>query len=163
MMSSVLEKFTLLTASNGRRGLKKKLSNISGINGVPIFYVNRVKYLADADDLLGEPFIMKTVLLAPLIGTSFEPDSREVHQIIVPSTTGTDAEQFLKSVTKYECGCRDMNIIRAFHEGTGSNNWRMLEAKKSLKHIHYRKERTMSYASFVAKLTGIFKFLSDGG
>ena len=79
---------------------------------------------------------MKTVLLAPLIGTSFESDKREVHQIIVASTTGTDAEKFLKSVAKYECGCRDMNIIRAFYEGTGSNNRRMLEAKQSLKHIH---------------------------
>ena len=65
---------------------------------------------------------MKTVLLAPLIGTSFEADSREFHQIIVASTTVTDYEQFLKSVAKYEYGRRDMNIIRAFYEGTGSNN-----------------------------------------
>ena len=54
---------------------------------------------------------MKTVLLAPLIGTSFEADSREVYQIIIASTTGTDAEQFFKSVAKYECGHRDMDII----------------------------------------------------
>ena len=79
---------------------------------------------------------MKKVLLARLIGTSFEADSREVHQIIVASTTGTDAEQFLKSVARYECGRRDINIIRAFYEGTGSNSQRMLEAKQSLKHIH---------------------------
>ena len=79
---------------------------------------------------------MKTFLLAPLIETSFETDSREVNQIIVASTTGTDAENFLKPVAKYECGCRDMNIIRAFYEGTGSNNRRMLGAKKSLKHIN---------------------------
>ena len=75
---------------------------------------------------------MKTVLLAPLIGTSFEAESQEVHQIVVASTTGTDAEEFLKSVANYECGRRDMNIIRDFYEGTG----RMLEAKKSLKHIN---------------------------
>ena len=101
--------------------LEKKLISISGINRVPIFYVTRVKYLADAEDLLDTPFIMKTVLLAPLIQTSFEADSREVHRIIVARTTGTDAEQFLKSFAKYECGCRDTNIIRAFNEGTGSN------------------------------------------
>ena len=106
---------------------------------------------------------MKTVLLAPLIGTGFEADSREVHQIVVASITGTDAEQFLKSVAKYKCGCRDMNIIRDFYEGTGRNNQRMLEAKQSLKHIHYNNERTMPYSSFVAKLTGIFQVLSDGG
>ena len=74
----------------------KKLSSISGIKGVPISYVTRVKDLADAEDLLDKPFIMKTVLLAPMIWTSFEADSQEVHQIIVASTTGTDAEQFLK-------------------------------------------------------------------
>ena len=39
----------------------------------------------------------------------------------------------------------------------------MLEAKQSLKHIHYKNERTMPYASFVANLTGIFQVLSDGG
>ena len=144
-------------------GIEKKLSSITGIKGVPISYVTRVKDLADAKDLLDKPFIMKTVLLTPLIGTSFEADSREVHQIVVASTTGTDAEQFLKSVAKYECGCRDMNIIRDFYEGTGSNNRRMLEAKQSLKHIHYKNERTMPYAIFVEKLTDIFQVLSDGG
>ena len=106
---------------------------------------------------------MKTVLLAPLIGTSFEADLREVHQIVVASTTGTDSEQFLKSVAKYECGRRGMNIIRAFYGSTGSNNRRLLEEKQSLKHIHYMNERTMPYASFVAKLTGIFQVLSDEG
>ena len=94
---------------------------------------------------------MKTVLLAPLIGTIFEADLREVHHIIVSRTTRTDAEQFLKSVAKYECGRRDMNIIRAFYEDTGSNNRRIFEAKKSLKHIHYNNERTMPYASFFCK------------
>ena len=137
-------------------GLERKLSSISGIKGVPISYVTCVKDLADAEDLLDKPFIMKTVLLAPLIGTSFEADSREVHQIIVASTTGTDAEQIFKSVAKYECGCRDMNIIRSFYEGTGRNNRRILEAKQSLKHKHYKNEMTTPYASFFAKLTGIF-------
>ena len=99
------------------KGLENKLSSISGIKGVTISYVTRVKDLAEDEDLLDKPFIMKTVLLAPLIGTIFEADSREVHQIIVASTTGNDSEQFLKSVVKYECGCRDMNIIRALYEG----------------------------------------------
>ena len=125
------------------RGLENKLSSISGIRGVPIYYVTRVKDLADAEELLDKLFIMKTVLLAPLIGNSFETDSREVHQIVVSSTTGTDAEQLLISVAKYECGRRVMNIIRAFYEGTGSNNQRLLEAKESLKNIHYKNERTM--------------------
>ena len=61
-----------------------------GIKGVPISYVTRVKDLADAEDLLDKPFIMKTVLFTPLIGTRFEADSQEVHQIVVTSTTGTD-------------------------------------------------------------------------
>ena len=87
----------------------------------------------------------------------------EVHQIVVASTTGSDAEQFLKQVAKHECGCRDMNTIRSFYEGTGSNNQRILEAKHSLKYIHYNNERTMPYTIFVAKLTVIFQVLSDGG
>ena len=114
------------------KGLENKLSSISQIKGVPISYVTRVKDLADAEELIYKPFITKTVLLDPLIGNSFEADSPEVHQIVVASTTGTDAEQFLKSVAKYKCGCRGMNIIRAFYEGTGSNNRKLLEAKQSL-------------------------------
>ena len=39
----------------------------------------------------------------------------------------------------------------------------MLEAKQPLKYIHYNNEMTMPYASFVAKLTGIFQVLSDRG
>ena len=56
------------------KGLKNKLSSFSGIKGVPISYVTRVKDLADAENILNKPFIMKTVLLAPLIGSSFEAD-----------------------------------------------------------------------------------------
>ena len=128
------------------KGLENKLSSISGIKGVTISYVTRVEYLADAEDLLGKPFIMKTFLLAPLIGTSFEADSQEVHQIIVARTNGTDDE----------CDRCDMNIIRALYEGTGSNKQRILEAKQSLKHIHDKNEKTMTDASYVAKITGIF-------
>ena len=113
-------------------GALKKLSCISGFKEVPISFVTRVKDLSEDEDLLDKPFIMKTVLLAPLIGTNFEDDSREVHHIIVASTTGTDAEKLLKSVSKCNCGRRDMNIIRTFYEGTGSNNRRMLEAKQCL-------------------------------
>ena len=54
--------------------LKNKISSISGIKWVPISYVTCVKDLADAEDLLDKPLITKTVLLAPLIGTSFEAD-----------------------------------------------------------------------------------------
>ena len=157
------EKFDPTDYAKWEKGLEKKLSSILGIKGVPIYYVTRVKDLADAEDILDKPFIMKIVLLAPLIGTSFEADLQEVYHIIVATTTGTDAEQFLKAVAKYKCGCRDMNIMRALYKGTGSNNRIMLEAKMSLKHIHYKNERTMPYASFVAKLTGIFQVLSDGG
>ena len=73
------------------KGLENKLSSILGIKGVPISYVTCVKDIADAEDLFDNSFIMKIVLLAPLIGTSFEADSREVHHIIIASTTGTDA------------------------------------------------------------------------
>ena len=73
------------------KGLENKLSSISGIKGVPISYVTRVQDLAEDEYLLDKPFIMKTVLLAPLIGTSFEADSQEVNQLIVSSTTVTDA------------------------------------------------------------------------
>ena len=81
--------------------LENKISSISGIKGVPISYVTRVKDFSEDEDFLDKPFIMKTVLLVPLSGTSFEADSQEVHQIIVASTTGTDSEQLLKSVAKY--------------------------------------------------------------
>ena len=77
-MSSALGNLTPQTTLNGKRGLKKKLSSISGIKGVPISYVTRVKDLADAEEILGKPFITKTVFLTPLIGTIFESDSQKV-------------------------------------------------------------------------------------
>ena len=62
-------KFDLTDYVKWEKGLENKLSSISETKGVPISYVNRVKELADAEDLLDKPFIMKTVPLAPLIGT----------------------------------------------------------------------------------------------
>ena len=70
------EKFDPTDYIKWRKGLENKLSSISGIKGVPISFVARVKDLADDKDLLDKPFIINTVLLAPLIGTSFEADSR---------------------------------------------------------------------------------------
>ena len=137
-MSSALGNLTLMTMANGIRGLKKNSVAFRGSKGFQSLIVTCFKDLSEDEDLLDTPFIMKTVLLAPLIGTIFEADLREVHQIIVASTTGTYAEQFLKSVAKYKCDLRDMNIIRAFYKGTGSNNRILLEAKQSLKHIHYK-------------------------
>jgi hypothetical protein len=144
------------------KALQNKLSSIAGIKSVPLSYVIRIKAEADPDDILERSFIDRTVLQASLTGAPFEADSREVHQILVASTAGTDAEQFLKSVAKYGCGRRDMKIIRDFYEGTGSTNRRLLEAKQTLKHLHYKNERTLNYAAFVAKLTGIFQVLADG-
>ena len=56
------------------KGLENKLSSISGIKGIPISYVTRVKDLSEDKDLLDKPLIMKTVLLSPLIETSLEAD-----------------------------------------------------------------------------------------
>ena len=38
----------------------------------------------------------------------------------------------------------------------------MLESKQLLKHLHYKSERQLPFATFVAKLTGIYQALSDG-
>lgn len=127
------------------KALQNKLSSIAGTKSVPLSYVIRIKPEAGPDDLLEKSFMARTFLQASLTGAPFEADSREVHQILVASTAGTDAEQFLKSVAKHECGRRDMIIIRDFYEGTGSTNRRLLEAKQTLKHLHYKNERPCRY------------------
>ena len=146
-----------------QKALDNKLASLTGIKDVPLSYVIRKIDVANPEDLIGQSFLARTVLQTPISGATFEADSREVHQIIVANTSGTDAEQFLKTVFKYDCGRRDMEVLRAFYEGTGSTNRRMLEAKALLKHIHYKSERTMPFATFSAKLTGIFQCLQDGG
>jgi len=145
------------------KALENKLSSISGIKDVPLSYVIRKNEVADDDDLIDQTFLELTVLQAPLEGATFEADSREVHQIIVANTAGTDAQDFLKRVRKHQCGRRDMLALRDFFGGSGTINRRLQEAKLVLKHLHYKSERTLPFASFVAKLTGIFEVLSDGG
>ena len=155
-------KFTPNEYATWEKALTNKLASITGVKGVPLTYVIRKLVDTKPEDLIGQTFLAQTVLQAPLHSAAFEADSRDVHQMIVASTAGSDAEQFLKQVNKFECGRKDMEVIRAFYEGTGSMNRRLLESKLLLKHLHYKSERQLPFATFVAKLTGIYQALSDG-
>ena len=101
-MSSALRNLNLLTTSNGRRGLKTKSVEFWGSKGF--------QYLMSP--------ISKILLMLRIFSISLSSWWQFFSLLwfdIVASTTGTDSEQFLKSVVNYECGRRDINIIRSFY------------------------------------------------
>ena len=59
------------------------------------------------------------LVLWQILLASFKSYLMEVKKKEKLRKLNSSSGQFLKSVAKYECSCRDMNIIRAFYGGMG--------------------------------------------
>ena len=78
---------------------------------------------------------IKSKLKNQIIGTidegpQFEADSKQVHQLIVSSTTGELSEEWIKSNNKKKNGCLDMKALRAHYQDKGNQSRRIGEAKR---------------------------------
>ena len=139
------------------------LGMIPGANGVPLSYVIRAVAEPDRTALTGMSFVQKTIACSPLRGTTFEADSRSVHQIILKYVQGTDAYQWIKPDLKLEDGRRDMIALRNHYHGEGNVSRRISEAERIRNNLFYKGERILPFATYLNKCQSMFNIYANEG
>jgi hypothetical protein len=135
--------------------LTTMLSMIYGVMGVPLSYVIREVETPDEDETY-DTFVEETIARAPLSGTAFEADARQVHQLVVSLTTGEQSEQWIKPLRKEQNGRRDVQALRNHYQGEGNASRRIAEAERLRNNLHYKSERAMPFQTFLIKAQHMF-------
>ena len=100
---------------------------------------------------------------APLTGPHFEADARKVHQLTTSYTRGETSEQWIKMHAKKHNGCLDLKALYAHYQGAGNMTRRIREATCLRKTLHYKNERSLSFATFLSKVQHMFNPLEEEG
>ena len=121
------------------------LSMVIGTIGVPLLYVVR----ESVEDLLttdgketdsGIDWERQCILHCPHKGRAFEEDSRRVHQMVLSFCIGEQAEAWLKTTKRLECGKRDVATLCDHYRGAANKSRQISEGVRLRETLHYRSE-----------------------
>ena len=139
------------------------LSTIPGVNGVPLSYIVRENEQPDHNGDFGDDFNATMVACAPLQGTHFRTDARKVHQLLKNFLVAETAEQWIKHLSRYADGRRDMQALRDHYEGEGNASRRIATADRMRDSLHYKSERSLPFTTFLDRLQKMFNIYADEG
>ena len=100
---------------------------------------------------------------APLSGTIYDADKDTVHQAILSFTTGHPSEDWVKDYDKYKDGRRSMQALRDHFRGEGNATRRIVEAERLKKSLHYKKERSLAFETFLTSSKKMFNIYQKEG
>lgn len=138
---------------------RNMLSSIQGVSGIPLSYVIR-----DNDEPIHEghdTFIQECIACAPLSGVAFEADARQVHHLATASVQGETSEQWIKHLKRHQNGRRDVQALSDHFQGEGNTSRRIAEAERIRDTLHYKSERALPFATFLAKLQLMFNIFLE--
>jgi hypothetical protein len=142
--------------------LKNYLSLLMGTNGVPLNYVVRENEVAPLGVTLNN-YEEECHALAPLTGDYFEADARRVHQIIKTYTQGESAEEWIRILSRFQDGRKDILALKAHFQGEGNASRRIAEADNMRENLHYKSERAFRFQAFLDKLQSMFTIYKEEG
>lgn len=142
-------------------GFENMLSTLLGVNGVPLSYV--VRELEEPAPEGHDTFVQKCIACAPLQGPHFEADARRVHQLVTSFTQGENSEQWIKMHVKKQNGRVDLKALYAHYQGAGNTTRRIAEAVRLRETLHYKNERSLSFATFLSKVQHMFNLFEEEG
>ena len=105
--------------------------------------------------------MQKCIACAPLTGPHFDADARKVHQLATSFTQGETSEQWIKMHVKTQNGQVDLKALCAHYQGTGDTTRRIAEATRLRETLHYKKERSLSFATFLSKVQHTFNLFEE--
>jgi len=135
------------------------LLTLLGVNGVPLLYVIREKEEAEPEG--HNTFVQKCIACASLTGPHFEADARKVHQLATSFTQGETSEQWIKMHVKKQNGRFDLKALCAHYRGAGNTTRRIAEATRLRETLHYKNERSLSFATFLSKVQHMFNLFEE--
>ena len=137
-------------------GFVNYLSTIPGSTGIPLSYVIRESDeptdLSDNDD-----YLTTLVGRAPLKGTTYVADRRQVHQLLTGKVLGEQAEEWIRDDKNKQNGRVDFNNLRLHFEGEGNVSRRITQAEAIYKTLHYKQERSMKFSTFLGRMQVMFQ------
>ena len=98
---------------------------------------------------------------APLIGIKYEPNTHQVHKLILSITQGQPSAEWIKHLMNKTNGRIDMSALRAPYQGEGNTTRRISEAERLRDSLHYRNERGLPFASYLSKMEHMFTLFED--
>ena len=137
------------------------LRSIPGRNGVPLSYVYR-----EFDEAMNHnptvDFIENYITQAPLYDEAYAIDAAKVHTYLVNYVSGNaTAEVKMLPHGDANDGRRDFIILKEHYEGVGVNAIGILEAKETIRSLHYAGEKKlhMWWDTFERKFTHAFTIM----
>jgi hypothetical protein len=70
----------------------------------------------------------EVVVCAPLTGDYFVADAQRVHQIVKSYTQGESAEEWIRGISRFRDGRRDIKALKAHFQGEGNSSRRIAQA-----------------------------------
>ena len=136
------------------------LQSLDGASRVPLNYIIRKDV---PDDYVFANDMEELVYSSPLEGAIFDADNHKVFGIIKQSTADTTNWDWIKTLNRSQDGRMAMQTLRAHYDGPGEVEKRIALANQSLGGLHYLKESTFPFSSYVTGLNACYKTLEEAG
>ena len=141
-------------------GLRNMLLIIPGVFGVPLVYVIREDEDPDEDEEY-VTFVEECIAKFPLEGAYFEADARQVHQLVTSLTQGEMSEEWIKKTRRHRNGRADVLALIDHYSGEGNTKRQIADAEKLRDTLHYKTERALPFATFLARLQKMFTLFEE--
>lgn len=149
------------------QGFINYLSTIPGCTGIPLSYVVREFEEPTEDDDGDAPedvdYLTTIVNRAPLRGTAYVADRRQVHQLLTGKVLGEQAEEWIRDDKSKQNGRIDFNHLKEHYEGEGNVSRRITQAEALHKSLFYKQERSMKFSVFLSRLQTMFQIYKQEG
>jgi hypothetical protein len=136
------------------------LQSLSGASGVPLNYVVRKEVPAGYTFANDQEALVHS---SPLVGTVFNEDNRKVFGIIKQSVADTTNWDWIKTLNRAQNGRGAIELLRAHFDGPGEVEKRIANANQAMESLHYIKESTFPFSSYVTGLNACYKTLEEAG
>ena len=112
------------------------LAVIPGVTGIPLSYVIRELEVPEEDCEYASLTERMIACASLLVGQYYIADSRRVHNLLLGFLQGENTENWIRSVSKYQDGRRDMQALRRHYAGEGNSTRRIADAKQIQQSLH---------------------------
>ena len=99
--------------------------------------------------------------MPPLNGEYYIADARRVHTLLLGFLQGEQTENWIRSISRYQDGRRDMVALRRHYAGEGNSTRRIADAKKIQSSLHYKTERALPFNKFLDSLQRMFTIFEE--
>ena len=104
---------------------------------------------------------LQLVNQTPLTGRVYLADTSSVYQILCILTTSTPAEEWIKASNPRSGGRVAFRALVNHYSGSSFARRQIAEAAQLDKTLHYKNERTLSFATLTLKLQHVFNLYRD--